>query len=135
LLLGADFLCNAAQKILVAQHLAHVETGAWWPEGTAAMEAIELLLYGSVFAIAGALVARINHSCRGILFAVALGLAYSLLAFALEPNLPFARYSHAPTWLWVLSWSKFYMPVFSCAPAALSIYAFRGVASGRRNAA
>jgi hypothetical protein len=118
-LFGVDYACSAARGALMDQYLAHLAHDAWWPKGYAVIELTELLLYGMVFAGAGAVIVRsFGYRRRGVVFAIALGLTYSLLRFALEPNLHFVRYSHAPAWLWLLSWSQFYVPVFACAFAA-----------------
>ncbi len=102
-----------------AQRIAHLEHGAWWPNSFAAYETFEFLVYFTVFGVLGVVVARLfQQRFVAAALALAIGSTYSAVGFAVEPNLPFARYSHAPTWLWVLSWSLFYVPPIASALGA-----------------
>ena len=134
-LFGVEFLCNAAHNALVLLQLAHIQTGIGWLDRYAAFETAELFVYVLIFGSVGALLARFTKSHRSVVYALTFGIAHSLLAFAWEPTMPFVRYSHAPSWLWVLSWSQFYMPAIAGAVAAAIAYAFHKSTSGRVNAA
>ncbi len=119
-LLLADQASNALLNAARRQHLAHLERGAWWPQGYAALELWELIVYVVLFALLGAAFGLLFKQRRfAATLAVHLGVAFSVIAFVVEPDLPFVRYSHAPAWLWVLSWSAFYMPALACVFGAL----------------
>jgi hypothetical protein len=114
-LVAVDYLCTQIVNAARTQYLAHLDHGAWWPANFAALEFLELSIYGFVFAVVGVIIsAAIKQKIQAVLVASALAITYSTVAFFIEPDLPFARYSHAPIWLWVVSWSQFYTPVLAC---------------------
>jgi hypothetical protein len=119
-LLLADQVDNALVNAARRQRLAHLEHGAWWPVGYPAMEALEFGVHAVLFGILGALLSILLKQRRlAVVLACLLGLAFSALTLVAEPSLLFARYSHAPAWLWALSWSALYMPVPACALGAM----------------
>jgi hypothetical protein len=110
-LFSVDMLCTLVLNAARAQYVSHLERGAWWPQGYATFETIEFTLYAAVFMLLGTLFAQLfKRRPSAVALAFFVGAVYSLARFAMEPDLPFARYSHAPAWLWVLSWSQFYVP-------------------------
>jgi hypothetical protein len=93
-----------------------------WLEWFASVEVLSALVHAVVFAIAGAVLAAVGgRLCRPLLLAILFGLVYSGMVFSLAPSgwLP-VTYSHAPGWLWFLSWAPFYMPSLACLLGALA---------------
>ena len=115
----ANLISTAVLNIAKGQFIAHIDHGAWWPQGYATLEIFEFALYVVLFAVLGTLFARcFKRRVAAVAVALLLGATFSAVSFALEPNSPFVRYSHAPTWLWVLSWSQFYVPPIASALGA-----------------
>jgi hypothetical protein len=119
-LLLADQVSTALLNAAKRQHLAHLEHGAWWPKSYPALELWELCVYVVLFGLLGAVLSLLLKQRKfAVTLAGLLGLGFSAIAFVVEPDLPFARYSHAPAWLWVLSWSALYAPTLACVLGAL----------------
>ena len=119
-LLLADQVSTALLNVARRQHLAHLEHGAWWPSYYAALEVWEFFVYAMLFGLLGLLFSLLIRSrSLAVMLAGLLGLGFSVVAFVVEPDLPFVRYSHAPAWLWVLSWSVFYVPAIACTLGAI----------------
>jgi hypothetical protein len=135
-LLLADQVSSVLLNAARGQYLAHLERGAWWPTIGAALEGTELVVYALVFGLIGTVFTRLIAQRRlAIVLALLLGASYSVLAFAFEPELPFVRYSHAPTWLWALSWSSFYVPTIGAVLGAISSRTNHKARTSTRNAA
>jgi hypothetical protein len=129
---GSNVLLNAARR----QYLAHLDRGAWWPAVGAALEGTEFIVYVLVFGLVGTVFARLfEQRLFATVLALLLGAGYSVLAFVFEPDLPFARYSHAPIWLWVLSWSSFYVPTIAALLGVISSPTNREARASTQNAA
>lgn len=118
-LFGVDWISTAILNVANRQFIAHLDRGAWWPQWYATLETFELAVYFALFVLLGALFAGLfKRRAAAVALAFLLGAAFSAVTFAIEPNYPFVRYSHAPTWLWVLSWSQFYVPPIASALGA-----------------
>lgn len=132
----ADQGCTVLLNLVRGQYAAHLENGAWWPSVGAALECTEFFVYSLVFGLLGAALARlIARRQLAAVLALLLGAGYSVWAFVFEPDLPFVRYSHAPTWLWVLSWSRFYVPAIAAVLGAVVVTAEKKARASTQNAA
>lgn len=119
-----DLVCSSALHAGRAAFSAGLESGLWWMAGQPVVETFDLTVYAVLFFLFGAAFAYVfKGGIPSMLLALLFGGTYAALRFAVEPDLPFVRYSHAPAWLWVLSWSEFYMPPLA---SVLGVVVFNG---------
>lgn len=120
----ADLVCSSALNAGRAAFSAGLESGLWWMAGQPVVETFDLTVYAVLFFLSGAAFAYVfKGGIPSTVLALLFGCTYAALHFAVEPDLPFVRYSHAPAWLRVLSWSKFYMPPLA---SVLGVVVFNG---------
>jgi hypothetical protein len=138
LLIATDQLAALVAAKLASVRVAYMDEARSpqpyesWLGSSGHLETLVLVSVAILFIVSGALLAsRVSRPRQGLLLAVALGLSFTALRFL---GNPWIVYSHAPLWLWVLSWSPYYVPPVAAAVGAV-LWSRLHLAQAERHAA